>query len=82
MVKNLSLDICIESGEIIRERSGLAMSTRNQYLSDNDVKIAANLYRILTYVKNEVLQNKKIDVLKKMAEFDLKQHFKLIILKC
>ncbi|WP_190600756.1 pantoate--beta-alanine ligase [Candidatus Vesicomyidisocius sp. SY067_SCS001] len=77
MVKNLSLDICIESGEIIRERSGLAMSTRNQYLSDNDVKIAANLYRILTYVKNEVLQNKKIDVLKKMAEFDLKQHFKL-----
>ncbi|BAF61507.1 pantoate--beta-alanine ligase [Candidatus Vesicomyidisocius calyptogenae] len=77
MVKNLSLDICIESGEIIREKSGLAMSTRNQYLSENDAKIAANLYRILTYVKHEVLQNKKIDVLKKMAESDLKQHFKL-----
>ncbi len=77
MVKNLSLDICIESGEIIREKSGLAMSTRNQYLSENDAKIAANLYRILTYIKHEVLQNKKIDVLKKMAEFDLKQYFKL-----
>ncbi len=77
MVKNLSLDVCIESGEIIREKSGLAMSTRNQYLSENDAKIAANLYRILTYVKHEVLQNKKIDVLKKIAEFDLKQHFKL-----
>ncbi|NYT52313.1 MAG: pantoate--beta-alanine ligase [Candidatus Vesicomyosocius endoextente] len=77
MVKNLSLDIYIESGEIIREKSGLAMSTRNQYLSENDAKIAANLYRILTYVKHEVLQNKKIDVVKKMAEFDLKQYFKL-----
>lgn len=77
MVKNLSLDICIESGETIREKSGLAMSTRNQYLSENETKIATNLYRILSYFKHEILQNKKVDVLKQLAEFDLKQYFKL-----
>ncbi len=77
MVKNLSLNICIESGEIIREKNNLAISTRNQYLSENEVKIATNLYKILYYIKCEILQNKKIDVLKKLAEFDLKQYFKL-----
>jgi pantoate--beta-alanine ligase len=77
MVKNLSLDICIESGETIREKSGLAVSTRNQYLSKSETKIAANLYKTLAYIKREILQNKKIDDLKQWAEFDLKQHFKL-----
>ncbi len=77
MVKNLSLDICIESGETIREKSGLAVSTRNQYLSESETKIAANLYKTLAYIKREILQNKKINGLKQWAEFDLKQHFKL-----
>ncbi|BBB22488.1 pantoate--beta-alanine ligase [Abyssogena phaseoliformis symbiont OG214] len=77
MVKNLSLNICIESGEIIREKSGLAMSTRNQYLSENEVKIATNLYKNLFYLKCEILKNKKIDALKQLAEFNLKKHFKL-----
>ncbi|ABL02178.1 pantothenate synthetase [Candidatus Ruthia magnifica str. Cm (Calyptogena magnifica)] len=77
MVKNLSLNICIESGEIIREKSGLAMSTRNQYLSKNEAKIATNLHKTLSYFKHEILQNKKVYVLNELAKLDLKQHFKI-----
>jgi pantoate--beta-alanine ligase len=37
----------IIEGAIVREESGLAMSTRNQYLSMDECLIAANLYKIL-----------------------------------
>ena len=42
LVKNLDLKINIESVPTQREKDGLAMSTRNQYLSDEDRKKAPN----------------------------------------
>ncbi len=43
MVVQLSLDVKVISHSIVREKDGLAMSTRNQYLSDDERKVSPNL---------------------------------------
>ncbi|MCT7985121.1 bifunctional pantoate--beta-alanine ligase/(d)CMP kinase [Laspinema sp. A4] len=45
MVRDLNLPVEIVPCEIVRESSGLAMSSRNQYLSDSEKVRAAVLYR-------------------------------------
>ena len=77
MVKNLSLDIDIKSGDIVRQKSGLAMSTRNQYLSTNEAITAANLYKILNELKQGYLNNQQLDLLINQAKKQLERHFKL-----
>ena len=47
LVKYLNLDINIIECPIIREESGLAMSSRNSLLTSEERAIAANIYRIL-----------------------------------
>ena len=47
LVKYLNLDINIIECPIIREASGLAMSSRNALLTSEERAIAANIYRIL-----------------------------------
>ena len=47
LVKYLDLDINITECPIIREESGLAMSSRNALLTSEERAIAANIYRIL-----------------------------------
>ena len=47
LVKYLNLDINIIECPIIREESGLAMSSRNVLLTSEERAIAANIYRIL-----------------------------------
>lgn len=47
MVNDLCLPTTIISGPIVREENGLAMSSRNQYLSDGQREQAAELYRTL-----------------------------------
>ena len=57
LVEDFNFDVEIFSHEIMREASGLAMSSRNQRLSDSDKIKAANIFRILTEIKNEVRKN-------------------------
>jgi len=47
MVGDLNMPVCIESVATVREKDGLAMSSRNGYLTANERKIAPNLYKIL-----------------------------------
>ena len=56
MAADLSLPITIITGETVREDDGLAMSSRNSYLSDEERARAPKLYETLTWVGNE-LQN-------------------------
>ena len=44
MVRDLHLPITIEQGPTIREASGLAHASRNQYLSEDERRIAPKLY--------------------------------------
>ncbi len=47
MVADLSLPVDIVGAPIVREPDGLAMSSRNQYLSSSERKLAAALSRVL-----------------------------------
>ncbi|SMN11530.1 Pantoate--beta-alanine ligase [uncultured Candidatus Thioglobus sp.] len=69
-IKHFTSGVEIISAAIVREQNGLAMSTRNQYLSADEYQIAAQLYQILLQ-----LQQGKID--KKSAIERLQVHFKL-----
>ena len=51
MVRQLDLPITIVAGETTREADGLAMSSRNGYLSADERREAPRLYRVLTEVK-------------------------------
>lgn len=70
IIKQFTTGVKILSGVIVREDDGLAMSTRNQYLSVDERKVAVQLYKTLNQ-----LQQRKLDL--KLATEQLQQHFKL-----
>lgn len=50
MVKDLNLPIRIITAETVREHDGLAMSSRNQYLTDEERSIAPRLYASISEI--------------------------------
>ncbi len=47
MVKDLDMDVEVLGGPLIRDENGLALSSRNQYLSEDEYEIAVQLNTIL-----------------------------------
>jgi len=76
MVKKLNKDTTILSAPIMRESSGLAMSTRNQYLTDKQKHTAAKLYQTLTNIKDRYLLT-DINRLQEFAIKELSKDFKV-----
>lgn len=74
MVGDLNLPIEIVGVPTFRETSGLAMSSRNQYLSEHQREQAASIYRILNEIKAK-LKSGKVDFaeLEHHARAELKQ---------
>ena len=60
MCLDLNLPVAIITGETIREDDGLAMSSRNQYLTPEERAIAPLLFEVISGVGNE-LQNGRRD---------------------
>lgn len=54
MAKLEELDIDIIGAPIVREKSGLAMSSRNKYLSQEQLKIASNLFIEMSKVEKNL----------------------------
>lgn len=54
MVEDLKFNVIIRVQPIVRENDGLAMSSRNVYLSANERKDAVNLYRVLREIKTAI----------------------------
>ncbi len=68
MVEDLALHVKVEGVATVRETDGLAMSSRNQYLDENQRAIAAQLYRILRDVKKQVAESDMaLDLLEEQA---------------
>ena len=57
MVEDLSMPVEIIPVEIIRETSGLAMSSRNGYLTPEELAIAPALYQTLQWLNTELRKN-------------------------
>ena len=75
LVEKLNLDITIESVETQREKDGLAMSTRNQYLNHEDRKKAPNFYLKLNALKKSILDGKTIQSARLKAIDELNEEF-------
>lgn len=64
MVADLNFPIEIIPCPLVREESGLALSSRNKYLSENDreiaVSISKSLFAIQNAVKNGIIDTKKL----------------------
>lgn len=54
MCEDLDIDIEIIPSPIIREESGLAMSSRNQYLSEEQQEQAAEIFRMLSSLRYQI----------------------------
>ncbi|MEK9756135.1 MAG: pantoate--beta-alanine ligase [Bacteroidota bacterium] len=68
LIKKLNLNIKIVGCETIRERDGLAMSSRNKLLSEKDRSIAANIPKILNFAKKEYSSLRLKELRKKVEE--------------
>lgn len=75
MVEDLNLDIKIISGPTIREEDGLAMSSRNRYLSGEERKNATILYKCLSTAKKMVLDGRgDLEEIRKKMFKELKEN--------
>lgn len=73
LVEDLSLPIEIIRGPTQREEDGLALSSRNQYLSEEERKTAPKLFAILSQIGDEVESGKRnYDELEERALNELK----------
>jgi pantoate--beta-alanine ligase len=75
VIKQLTLDLDIPvkiiGGDIMRETSGLAMSSRNRYLSEKQKKIAAKLFQILNETATEIKTGGNINIILEKAKIKL-----------
>lgn len=65
MIDVMNYQIELVACPIIRDRNGLALSSRNQYLSIKEQQIAAIIYHSLIDVKSGLNSNQNIDQLKR-----------------
>ena len=77
LVKNLSLNLKIESIPTQREDDGLAMSTRNKYLSDLDRERAPHFYSVLCDARDSILMGNSFPKAKKDAIKTLGKSFEV-----
>jgi len=77
MVEQYFPEVKVLSQPTIREQDGLAMSTRNQYLSIDERKIAPRLYQALLQAKQDYLDNAPVEVLTNRAKNTLSEDFKV-----
>lgn len=59
MVEDLSMPVEVIPVDIIREKSGLAMSSRNGYLTPEELAIAPALYQTLQWLDTELRNNQQ-----------------------
>jgi pantoate--beta-alanine ligase len=71
MVADLGLPIEIAGGAIVREEDGLAMSSRNAYLTPDQRKVAGQLNRVLHDVKRKLRYSNSVGPAEKYARDEL-----------
>jgi pantoate--beta-alanine ligase len=62
MAKDLDLPLKIIGVPTVREKDGLALSSRNAYLSEPERRVAPTLYRVLKAVAKRIKQEEPIEI--------------------
>jgi len=71
MAKDLMMNIDIQAAPTFRSDSGLALSSRNGYLSEEELNIAPAIYKTLTWAKNAIINNQSQAQIEKDAKAKL-----------
>ncbi len=74
LVRDLNFNIDIVGVATVREKSGLAMSSRNLRLSEKEKEIAANIYESLNLAKELVLNGNKLSAVKEEINIFFTNH--------
>lgn len=79
MVREMNFDIKIVMGETVRADDGLALSSRNQYLTEQERSIAPGLYQSLENIVDQLRKDQKavIGNLNKQKELLKEKGFKI-----
>lgn len=72
LVADLHIPVTIEAGRTIREADGLALSSRNAYLSADERRIAPSLYRVISRLAADCAAGADGDAHTEAATADLK----------
>ncbi|MGH1486949.1 MAG: pantoate--beta-alanine ligase [Cellvibrionaceae bacterium] len=59
MVEDLCIPVTIVPGEIVREDDGLAMSSRNSFITEQERPQANTLYRVLCWLQQQVQEGRR-----------------------
>ncbi|WP_075186628.1 pantoate--beta-alanine ligase [Teredinibacter haidensis] len=59
MVEDLCIPVRVVAGEIVREADGLAMSSRNSFITDQERPRASQLNRSLNWAKQQILEGER-----------------------
>lgn len=59
MVEDLCIPVDIVAGDIVRETDGLAMSSRNGYITEQERPTANQLYKSLLWVREQILAGER-----------------------
>ncbi|HIP53555.1 MAG TPA: pantoate--beta-alanine ligase [Chromatiales bacterium] len=73
MTEDLCLPVEIVGAETVREPDGLALSSRNGYLTPEERRIAPKLYAVLRQIAEGVKKGEEIATLETLAEATLRQ---------
>ena len=71
LVKDLNMNVEVLGVPTVRERDGLALSSRNQYLSEKERKIAPKLYAILQQTANHIRSGAEVKDMLGLAEKEI-----------
>lgn len=75
LVRDLKLDVELQFVETIREASGLALSSRNNFLSEDQRTQAAELYRTLRWAAQQIAtRQESVEVVLAMGRKELERH--------
>ncbi len=66
LAKDLNFEVKVIGHKILRQKNGLALSSRNSRLTPKDLEQAPKIYKFLTEIKNQITNNFKQGI-----EFDL-----------
>lgn len=73
MITDLNMPVKVKTCPIIREKDGLALSSRNQYLTKKEREEAPILFTILNSVKRNIKKGQKTEFIKKFISKTIRQ---------